>query len=177
LIDEILDRGVVGSLREIRDAIDTPGKDEFGGAVAQAWSLAEMQRTLYEDYLGVYADIPNGRIRIAPMLPQALTRLAARVPAGRGTLHVVNERTPGALRTHLEPKAGCEGITARVVLTASDGKRWAADLPLSPPRPHDVQLEGERLTVNGTHVESIELDAMPAHPGADFRFSPPRVQR
>jgi 4-alpha-glucanotransferase len=44
LVDEILNRACVGSLREIRDGVDTPGKEEFGGATSQAWSLSEFIR-------------------------------------------------------------------------------------------------------------------------------------
>jgi glycogen debranching enzyme len=44
LVDEILFRGCVGSLREIRDGVYTEGKEEFGGATSQAWSLAEFIR-------------------------------------------------------------------------------------------------------------------------------------
>jgi hypothetical protein len=44
VVDEILNRACVGSLREIRDGVDTSGKDEFGGATSQAWSLSEFIR-------------------------------------------------------------------------------------------------------------------------------------
>jgi glycogen debranching enzyme len=44
LVDEILDEACVGSLREIRDGAVTPGREEFGGATSQAWSLAEFIR-------------------------------------------------------------------------------------------------------------------------------------
>ena len=44
LVDEILDEACVGSLREIQDGVITPGREEFGGATSQAWSLAEFIR-------------------------------------------------------------------------------------------------------------------------------------
>ncbi len=44
LVDEILEQACVGSLREIQDGRYTPGKEEFGGATSQAWSLAEFIR-------------------------------------------------------------------------------------------------------------------------------------
>ncbi len=49
LVDEILNRGCVGSLREIRDGVYTHGKEEFGGATSQAWSLAEFIRICLTD--------------------------------------------------------------------------------------------------------------------------------
>jgi hypothetical protein len=38
-------------LREIRDGVFTEGKDEFGGAASQAWSLAEVIRVCLTDFL------------------------------------------------------------------------------------------------------------------------------
>ena len=48
LVDEILSRACVGSLREIQDGVYTQGKEEFGGATSQAWSLAEFIRVCLE---------------------------------------------------------------------------------------------------------------------------------
>lgn len=49
LVDEILKRACVGSLREIRDGVYTKDKEEFGGATSQAWSLAEFIRICLEE--------------------------------------------------------------------------------------------------------------------------------
>jgi len=49
LYHEILNEGCVGSLREIRDGADTKGKEEFGGATSQAWSLAEFIRIALQE--------------------------------------------------------------------------------------------------------------------------------
>jgi glycogen debranching enzyme len=48
LVDEILNQACVGSLREIQDGVYTKGKEEFGGATSQAWSLAEFIRVCLE---------------------------------------------------------------------------------------------------------------------------------
>lgn len=49
LVDEVLDHGAVGAIREIRDGGDTGETEEFGGATFQAWSMAEMIRAMHED--------------------------------------------------------------------------------------------------------------------------------
>jgi len=51
LVDEILNDACVGTLREIRDGVDTPGKTEFGGATSQAWSLAEFIRVCLSEFV------------------------------------------------------------------------------------------------------------------------------
>lgn len=48
MIAEILEEGCTGSLREIRDGRYISGKEEFGGAASQAWSLAEFIRVYTE---------------------------------------------------------------------------------------------------------------------------------
>ena len=48
MIAEILEEGCAGSLREIRDGRYISGKEEFGGAASQAWSLAEFIRVYTE---------------------------------------------------------------------------------------------------------------------------------
>ncbi len=49
LVDETLDHGAVGAIREVRDGADTGEREEFGGATFQAWSMAEMLRAMHED--------------------------------------------------------------------------------------------------------------------------------
>ncbi len=49
MMTEILEEGCTGSLREIRDGIYIDGKEEFGGAASQAWSLAEYIRVYIEE--------------------------------------------------------------------------------------------------------------------------------
>jgi glycogen debranching enzyme len=51
LVDEILNGACVGTLREIRDGVETPGKIEFGGATSQAWSLAEFIRVCLAEFV------------------------------------------------------------------------------------------------------------------------------
>jgi len=179
LIDEILDRSVAGSLHEIRDAVDTPGKEEFGGAVAQAWSLSEMQRTLYEDYLGVRPDIPAGRIVIVPMLPKHLTRVEATVPAGNGNwLHVAHaSRSDGGTVTRIEPRQGCDGIAAVIVVTSVTGMRRIVVVPLAAGVTHEVVLDkDDGVHLDGSTVPFAGAGAdLPPRPRTPFEFHPPAV--
>ena len=52
LTEDILDKGVLGSLREIRDG-EPSVKEDYGGATSQAWSLAEFLRSHFESIIGV----------------------------------------------------------------------------------------------------------------------------
>ncbi len=84
LLDEILDEGAVGTLQEIRDGDRAQSNDEFGGATSQAWSLAELLRTVVEDYLGLQADLTADppRIVVRPQLPESWPNLTVRTRLG-----------------------------------------------------------------------------------------------
>jgi len=84
LLDEILDEGAVGTLQEIRDGAPAAGKDEFGGATSQAWSLAELLRTVVDDYLGLGVDLTADppRIVVAPACPPEWSDLVVRMRLG-----------------------------------------------------------------------------------------------
>jgi hypothetical protein len=175
LADEILERSVAGSLHEIRDAVESPGKEEFGGAVAQAWSLSELQRTLYEDYLGVRPDLPANRIAITPMLPKHLTRVAATVPAGAGNwLHVSHEVRPdGSSITRVEPRSGCNGLQAEVRITGADGRHRGVVVSLA--AAHSVAFDGKAdLSLDGEPVPiASPTRVLPPRPATAFIFRGP----
>jgi predicted glycogen debranching enzyme len=52
LVAQALDHGAVGAIQEIRDGAQGDQQEEFGGAVFQAWSMAEMIRAMHEDLAG-----------------------------------------------------------------------------------------------------------------------------
>ena len=98
LVDEILDRGAVGTLREIRDGDPAPpGKDEFGGATSQAWSLSELLRVMSDDFLGLDVDLAADppRVTVRPALPAVWPRLAAAVRIGERTCRITVTRDGG----------------------------------------------------------------------------------
>lgn len=85
LLDEILDEGAVGTLQEIRDGARAAHNDEFGGATSQAWSLAELLRTIVQDYVGLRADLTASppRVTLRPRVPAAWPFLRAETRIGR----------------------------------------------------------------------------------------------
>jgi len=95
LIDEILATGAVGTIQEIRDGARAENNDEFGGATSQAWSLSELLRTIYDDYLGLKVDLSADppRIEITPRIPEAWPMLDAPVRLGdvRGRIAVTSD--------------------------------------------------------------------------------------
>ncbi|MCC6477297.1 hypothetical protein IT157_09615 [bacterium] len=83
----IRERGLVGSLPELLDAMKRPGEDEIAmsGTTSQAWSLAEFLRTTYQDFLGIRPVI-HGRDEpfwlFAPRIPEKWGMVETRVTCG-----------------------------------------------------------------------------------------------
>jgi glycogen debranching enzyme len=85
LTHQILERGAVGTLSELLDAVPRAGENEprLSGTFSQAWSLAEYIRNVYQDYLGV--KVENGKrrlINISPRVPKFLGNIDAKIKLG-----------------------------------------------------------------------------------------------
>ncbi|MCP4547222.1 MAG: hypothetical protein GY835_12255 [bacterium] len=81
LTQDLLDRGAVGTMREIRDGAATDLQD-YGGATSQAWSLAEYLRVFNEAFMGYHPQALDRRIFWRPRLPEALNTLSCQVSFG-----------------------------------------------------------------------------------------------
>jgi len=79
---DLLDRGALGALREIRDGGPRELQD-YGGATSQAWSHAEFCRVFAEAYLGVRPQLLDDRILFFPRLGREIADLDARVFIGK----------------------------------------------------------------------------------------------
>jgi len=94
---QALERGVVGGLAENADAYPRPGETEptLTGTYLQAWSNAEQLRVWYRHFLGIRPAMAEGRLTLAPRLPDALSKVGYRVRLGDGTLHGDFARSAG----------------------------------------------------------------------------------
>ncbi len=102
---QILERGAVGTLSELVDAVPRPGEKEprLSGAISQAWSLAEFIRTFYQSYLGISVDAVNRHLWFFPQLPDDITNLAFNIHIGDTELPIEYERSSGGARVTLGP--------------------------------------------------------------------------
>jgi glycogen debranching enzyme len=85
LVQQILDRGAIGTISELLDAVPREGEREprLSGTFSQAWSLAEFIRNIYQDYFGVRIDFDKQRIvKLNPRLPKDFGNVHARIKLG-----------------------------------------------------------------------------------------------
>lgn len=74
LTNQILNKGAVGTLAELMEAIPRPNekKIKLSGTFSQAWSLAEYLRNIFQNYFGVIPDASNKSLYLIPSLPTQL---------------------------------------------------------------------------------------------------------
>ncbi|MCU7495534.1 MAG: hypothetical protein HF314_00975 [Ignavibacteria bacterium] len=93
LTHEILERGAVGTLAELMDAMPRQGEKDprLSGTFSQAWSLAEYIRNFYQDYLGVKPDAPHKALYLLPTLPGGLNQVEFDQKVGDDVLKIKYE--------------------------------------------------------------------------------------
>ncbi|MBK6765042.1 MAG: hypothetical protein IPG71_01670 [bacterium] len=87
------ERGMVGSLPELFDAVKRPENEfiNWSGTASQAWSLAEFLRATYQDFLGIRPVIygrDNPFWLFAPRMPEEWGRVQTSVTCGGTPLRV-----------------------------------------------------------------------------------------
>jgi glycogen debranching enzyme len=74
LTKDLLERGAVGTMREIRDG-EARDLEDFGGATSQAWSLAEYLRVHGEAFLGWHPRLMAQEVYLRPRIPADVEEL------------------------------------------------------------------------------------------------------
>jgi glycogen debranching enzyme len=128
MVNQILDRGAIGTLSELLDAAPRSGEYEprLSGTYSQAWSLAEFIRNFYQSYLG----ISPGYISVC--LPEAISYADFSFPFGHIVVNIqVNRKTQG-----YELTTACPHSPGKLFLNIrernKDGRGVDAKLILNP---------------------------------------------
>jgi glycogen debranching enzyme len=168
-----LSRGVVGGLPENLDAYPHPGESvpRLTGTYLQGWSNAEQLRVWYQGFLGIQPDLEQGRIRLAPRLPQSFGNVEFNARIGDGVLHASYERSAHGRRYTWQ----LQGQSAQVDLDIAPFERRsfivAAGDTLTAEQTADslvVKVKGAGVTVTETRLlPSIPVTVTPA-PFAEF---------
>lgn len=124
LTNEILNRGMAGSIAEVTDALprqrpdnprDVTGEDiQLSGTFSQAWSLAEYLRTWWQDYFGIYSDGLENTITLFPQLPKSITQVNTQCKMLHNTLSIHYQRTDSAFIFNLKNTGAAVGIQLKL---------------------------------------------------------------
>lgn len=182
MIHQILDRGAVGTLSELLDAVPRPGELEprLSGTFSQAWSLSEFLRAAYQDYLGIHVDAPGHRLILSPRFPAALHTARSTISIGLTHLVVSYDVTDDRTEAMIESAGATDSTTVTLeAIVAGVEQQVSAFLPPNStmkltlsPKESICSLEGvnrhlEHVTIPraNLNLEGISLASPTIRPG------------
>jgi glycogen debranching enzyme len=141
LADQINQLGTLGSMSELIEPLpDDDGNLVPSGTFSQAWSVSEFTRVVYQDLIGFRPRLLDGRVALAPMLPEGVlpagSTLEARLAYGDGeALELTVRREAGGATEYQIRRADGAGGAAASVLEFSafrpEAGWFSAEFPLS----------------------------------------------
>lgn len=134
MVHQILDRGAVGTLSELLDAVPRPGENEprLSGTFSQAWSLAEFIRNFYQDYMGINPDDTTRGIVLNPHLPATTRNAEADIYVNDGYIGLHYNRSTEADCVEFYPHQLSKELPVHVTWTFSSGRIICGDIVLHP---------------------------------------------
>jgi len=152
-----LERGTVGVLPELLDALPRPNQTQpnLSGAVYQAWTLAESLRNVYQDFAGVkYTAVDH--IQLRPHLPKAWGKTQVRFRMGDGAVIAtlaqqdvqleVWLRGEGTLPSQATVSVMAQGRTQDVAIKSNGSVHLVL-------KPSGVQVDGQTQPSTGQYTE------------------------
>ncbi|HEX9614295.1 MAG TPA: amylo-alpha-1,6-glucosidase [Bacteroidota bacterium] len=163
MIDQILDRGAVGTMSELLDAVPREGESEprLSGTFSQAWSLAEFLRNAFQDYLGVRVDAVEHRLELAPRLPSTITKASFNVAVGNHVFRVRYDASSSDGRIQVSSPDGAPTIDVVVTWRHENGIEHNFASMLGPGTEATMTIEAEGVYVDDqTGSHKLQMDVI-----------------
>jgi glycogen debranching enzyme len=149
MVHQILDRGAVGTVSELLDAAPRPAQTEpeCSGTFSQEWSLAEFVRVVYQSYLGISVDVPNGEISITPALPDQLKDVETVIHYASSKLNLHIERENDGADIRITTPRDFSGCHMELHWRMRDGYSHRIDFAVSQDASISIEIEKNKVTV------------------------------
>ena len=147
-INQILDRGAVGTQSELLDAVALPGANApaVSGTASQAWNLAEFIRNFYDDYLGIKVVRYYHKLVLRPMLPGPLGSIRALINLDGKSIPVSIHRDAKGMEIVIDGKNLRVGGTAEIEFRTSDSTGVRSTIRLQPRSKLQVECQATGIT-------------------------------
>lgn len=133
--EQIIHNNGVGNYSELLDAHPRPGKKtpDISGTVSQAWSLAEFERNLYQDFIGYQPIAPENCFELTPHFCDKLNYIKTNLPYKNGYFEITLENTEQSINVSLKSMMIDESINGKIFfksdkkpvnLTVNSGGVW-----------------------------------------------------
>ena len=134
MFDEVVNAGMIGALPSIL-AADRQGDQNparLGEATASLLGMAELVRSVYQDYIGISIDVPSNVIALHPKLPDTLRRVDYTVQFGDHPVHIHYATESLTSRVTLSAPEIDKEIRIRFLWMMHDGNAWKGTTTLQP---------------------------------------------
>ncbi len=151
---QILYMGCRGNMSELVEAARTPGgKIHLSGTFAQAWSVAEYARNVYQDYAGFRPDLLENRITLIPSVPSGWRNFEGSFAFGKmGRFSVKYQRSKTEESYELSFSGWDQTLT--IDFMPWTGKRLQSKVILSPNETAKLTVKGGKIYLNGNEISS-----------------------
>ena len=148
-VHRILDRGAVGTLSELMDAVPHPGEEEprLSGTFSQAWSLAEFVRNFYDDYLGVRVDRLRNLLTLRPHLPPSVDAIQARLNVAGKPVQLKLQSDSITTMALIDWQSQEDNIDALIELATPTGNLLRSRFQIPPHSLVEAWVQGNRISV------------------------------
>jgi len=130
LTDEMLDRGMAGTLPEMIEVASGRTVPPSVGLDASLTGTAEFIRSMYQDYLGIKVDAPSKVLTLQPKLPDELTYVDFTVYSGRHPINGMYQRGAETSRIILDAPDIPEPFKVRFFWMLDNGNAWRGTVNL-----------------------------------------------
>jgi glycogen debranching enzyme len=156
LTTHILEKGSTGTLSELFNAVPIEENDNEAGAYAQAWSLAEYIRVVYQDYLGIRPDGLRGEVVVQPAIPAEWGTVHFSFAVGRAVVAATCRRADTARRFQFHLHKGDRPLRLLLRVMLPRRKLLTLERVLKPGRRVRIEVApdgtGWKALINGRRV-------------------------
>jgi hypothetical protein len=134
LVRRVLEGDMIGTLPAMLEVQPRAGETQprSTGLKASLSGMAELIRSVYQDYIGVSVDVPSNVISLYPKLPDEWNKVEFTIPFGSHTVDVKYVRDAKTSRVTLQSSDFESDIKIRFLWMLDSGNAWKGTATLNP---------------------------------------------
>lgn len=159
LVRQVLEGEMAGTLPTMLAVSPQAGKSRAAqaGASASLSGMAELIRSVYQDYIGISVDVPSNVIALHPKLPDTLRKVDYTVQFGGHPVHIHYSREGQTSRVTLHAPDIDKEIRIRFLWMMENGNAWKGTATLHPQKQlRLVFTEDDLLAFNGDDETELQ---------------------
>ncbi|MGB9621287.1 MAG: amylo-alpha-1,6-glucosidase, partial [Brevinematia bacterium] len=148
-LNQVINEGYIGTLSELIDAVPQPnGKIKLSGTYSQAWSVAELSRVWYQDFIGFKPRLLENKIILSPSIPEAITNVNANLRFNNNYLNVIINNTKNYQKVIVSPEKYSK-TSLEFIYTDEEGNKYSFTTTMTKKIEISIDKKNKKITLNG----------------------------